>query len=341
VDTPPPSRKRSLALGVLVGLGAAVAVALWLGRAPPAPAVATPCTPNPVDPERLKEHVRALSVTFHPRDHRHPENLERAADYLAHTLSRAGGRVRSELYTAGGELYRNVIATFGPDSGERLIIGAHYDAAEGAPGADDNASGVAGLLELAAWLGAHPPPMRVDLVGFTLEEPPHFRRDTMGSKVHARALRSQGVAVRAMISVESIGYFSDAPDTQRYPVAALKLRYPTEGNFIALVGRTDEEALLRTVQRAMDAANSGLPSESLAAPRGLKGVDFSDHGSFWDEGYPAIMVTDTALFRNPHYHEPTDTWDTLDYGRMARVVQGLQCAVGALVQPQPTSPPAR
>lgn len=320
-------------LGALVGLGVLFAVATCRTRSRPEP-VATRCTPSPVDPERLKAHVRTLSETFHPRDHGHPENLERAAGYLSDALSRAGGRVRSEPYTAGGVSYRNVIASFGPDSGERLVIGAHYDAAGEAPGADDNASGVAGLLELAAWLGQHPPSVRVDLVGFTLEEPPHFRRSTMGSKVHARALRAQGVAVRAMISVESIGFYSNAPGSQRYPVAALKLRYPSEGNFIAVVGRRDEQALIDTVQQALRAANNGLPSESLAAPRGLEGVDFSDHASFWDEGYPAVMVTDTALFRNTHYHTPEDTWDTLDYGRMAQVVQGLQCAVTALVTPQ-------
>jgi len=325
-------------LGAVVGLGVLGAVAALRERPSPEP-VAMACTPGQVDPERLKEHVRTLSETFQPRDHQHPDNLERTAVYVAGALTRAGGRVSSEPYSTGGASYRNVIATFGPDEGERLVIGAHYDAAEGAPGADDNASGVAGLLELAALLGGNPPPMRVDLVGFTLEEPPHFRRSTMGSKVHARGLREQGVKVRAMISIESIGYFSDAPDSQRYPVASLRLRYPTQGHFIAVVGRGDESELVDSVHRALGAA-SGLPSESLAAPRALEGVDFSDHASYWDEGYPAVMVTDTALFRNPHYHTPQDTWDTLDYERMARVVQGLQCTVEALVTPAPTSQPA-
>jgi Zn-dependent M28 family amino/carboxypeptidase len=327
-------------LGAVVGLGVLGVAAALRGRAPSEPGAATACTPGQVDPERLKAHVRTLSERFHPRDHRHPDNLERTAGYIAEALSRAGGRVSSEPYTAGGASYRNVIATFGPDSEERLVIGAHYDAAQGAPGADDNASGVAGLLELAAWLGEHPPPMRVDLVGYTLEEPPHFRRSTMGSKVHARGLRERGVKVRAMLSIESIGYFSDAPDSQRYPIASLRLRYPTEGHFIGVVGRTDERALVDQVHRAMSAA-SGLPAESLAAPRGLQGVDFSDHGSYWDEGYPAVMVTDTALFRNPHYHTPQDTWDTLDYARMAQVVRGVQCAVEALAAPPPGTPAAR
>ncbi|ATB33750.1 M28 family peptidase [Melittangium boletus] len=314
----------------LVGLGGLAVVGYGVGRVSPSPeSPARPCTPGRVEPERLRAHVRTLSETFVPRDHRHPENLERTADYLVEALTRAGGRVRSEPYTAGGKHYRNVIATFGPESEERLVIGAHYDAAEGAPGADDNASGVAGLLELAARLGARPPPMRVELVGFTLEEPPHFREATQGSKVYARSLREQGVKVRAMISLESLGYYSDAPDSQSYPVAALKWRYPSQGHFIAVVGRTEDQALIATVHGALR-AERGLASESLAAPRGLEGVDFSDHASFWDEGYPAVMVTDTALFRNPGYHTSEDTWDRLDYERMARVVQGVQCAVEAL-----------
>ena len=318
-------------LGAVVGLGVLGAVAALRGRSPPEP-VARACTPGQVDPERLKAHVRTLSETFHPRDHQHPDNLERTAGYVAGALTRAGGRVSSEPYSTGGASYRNVIARFGPDSEERLVIGAHYDAAEGAPGADDNASGVAGLLELAALLKERPPRMRVDLVGFTLEEPPHFRRDTQGSKVHARALRTQGVKVRAMMSIETIGYYSNEADSQHYPVAALKLRYPSTGNFIAVVGRTDQGALVASVHQAMSAA-SDLPVESLAAPRSLKGVDFSDHASFWDEDYPAVMVTNTALFRNPNYHTPGDTWDTLDYAHMAQVVQGVQCAVETLASP--------
>ncbi len=330
------SRRRGLLLGALAGLGALLAAAVaWLGRTP-SPEPATSCRARQVDPKRLEAHVRTLSETFHPRDHLHPENLERTASFLTEALERAGGRIHSEPYSTDGASYRNVIASFGPDSEERLIIGAHYDAAHGAPGADDNASGVAALLELAEVLGQRPPSMRVDLVGFTLEEPPHFRMPTQGSQVHAHALRAEGVKVRAMISVESIGYFSDAPDSQEYPLAALKLRYPSTGNFIGVVGRMEEGELVRTVHQALRAA-SPLPVESLTAPRGLEGVDFSDHASFWNEGYPAVMVTDTALFRNPNYHTPGDTWDTLDYARMAQVVEGLQCVLDALTTPPLTS----
>jgi Zn-dependent M28 family amino/carboxypeptidase len=315
----------TLAAGVLTAAGA-----LWWWLRPlPAPPV---CDPGAVDAERLKTHVRALSETFHPRDYAHPENLERVAAYIAEHLARAGGRVEFQPYRVGETSYRNVIARFGPESGERIIVGAHYDTAGPLPGADDNASGVAGLLELASLLGQRPPPMRVDLVGFTLEEPPYFRSEHQGSRVHAQALREAGVAVRAMLSLEMMGCFTDAPGSQRYPVAQLRWRYPTTGNFIAVVGALGDGGLARQVTAAMRGAGP-LPVEFLNAPASVPGVDLSDHASYWAEGYRAVMITDTAFFRNPHYHEATDTWDRLDYERMAQVVQGVHCAVRALAVP--------
>jgi Zn-dependent M28 family amino/carboxypeptidase len=290
--------------------------------------------PGEVDAERLKAHVRALSETFSPRDHTRPDNLERAAAYIQDALARAGGRVESQPYRVEGRAYRNVIARFGPEEGERIIVGAHYDAESTTPGADDNASGVAGLLELAALLGRHPPAMRVDLVGFTLEEMPHFRTQWQGSAVYAQALRAAGVRVRAMFSLEMLGTFTEAPGSQRYPAPGLGLRYGTKGNYIAVVGRVGEGELVRTITEAMRAATP-LPVQSLNAPRSLEGIDFSDHASFWDLDYPAVMVTDTAFFRNPRYHTAEDTWDTLDYARMAQVVQGVHCAVHALAPPKP------
>jgi Zn-dependent M28 family amino/carboxypeptidase len=285
-----------------------------------------------VEPERLKAHVRALSETFHPRDYTHPENLDRAAGYLADHLKRAGGQVELQPFRVDGKEYRNVIAHFGPETPERIVIGAHYDTAGPLPGADDNGSGVAGLLELATLLGQKPPPMRVELVGFTLEEPPFFRTEHMGSRVHAKALRAAGVKVRAMLSLETMGFFTDAPDSQRYPVDKLRWRYPSTGNFIAVVGQTGDGGLVREVATAMRAVRS-LPVEFLSAPASIQGIDFSDHASYQAEGYRAAMITDTAFFRNPRYHEPTDTWDTLDYGRMAQVVQGVHCALQALSRP--------
>ncbi|HZG51707.1 MAG TPA: M28 family peptidase, partial [Pyrinomonadaceae bacterium] len=197
------------------------------------------------------------------------------------------------------------------------------------PGADDNASGVAGLIELAYLLGGTPPAVRVELVAFALEEPPYFRSPFMGSAVHAASLRAQGFAVRAMLSLEMIGYFSDQPDSQHYPVSFLKAFYPSQANFIAVVGKMDQGRTVRRIKKAMAEA-SPLPVYSINAPRSIPGVDFSDHLNYWNEGYDALMITDTAFYRNPHYHTSADTPDTLDYRRMASVVQGVYAAVLSL-----------
>jgi Zn-dependent M28 family amino/carboxypeptidase len=322
--------------GLWMGLGATVLAAGaslawgWTQRREPLPVRPPQLGQESVVPaEPMRATVRMLSETFHPRDAAHPENLERAADYIADHLARAGGRVESQPVRAGGREYRNIIARFGPEDGERLIVGAHYDSASGTPGADDNASGVAGLLELAVLLGREAPPLRVDLVAYTLEEPPWFSTSHMGSAVHARALREAGVKVRAMLALEMLGAFSDAPDSQDYPLPVLRLRYPDTGNFIGVVGAPGDEGLTDTVAEAMR-AGSPLPVQSLVAPAGVPGVGLSDHASFWAQGYRAVMVTDTAFFRNPRYHTSNDTWDTLDYARMAQAVQGVYSAIRTL-----------
>lgn len=282
-----------------------------------------------VPPARLEAHVRALSEDFVPRDHAHPENLDRAAAYVGAELERAGGSVTEQAYRVNGRTYRNVVARFGPDSRERVVVGAHYDAAGSFPAADDNASGVAGVIELAHLLAQAPPRSRVELAAYPLEEPPFFGTRHMGSAVHAASLRREGARVRAMLALEMIGYFSDAPGSQRYPLGILRAFYPSEGNFIAVVGKLGQGSLLRRVKRAMRRATP-LPVHSLGAPRWVPGVDFSDHASFWDAGYDAVMVTDSAFYRNPHYHTARDTPETLDYRRTALVVQGVHAAVLAL-----------
>jgi Zn-dependent M28 family amino/carboxypeptidase len=284
----------------------------------------------PVDVARLEAHVRMLSETLAPRDEGHPENLDRAAAYLRKEFERANAVAVSEQpFGVRGETYRNVIASFGPRTKELIVVGAHYDTAGALPGADDNASGVAGLIELAYLFGRTPPAARVELVAFALEEPPYFRSPSMGSAVHAASLRAQGFAVRAMMSLEMIGYFNDQPDSQQYPVSALKAFYPSQGNFIVVVGKMDQGRIVRRVKKAMSEA-SPLPVYSINAPRSIPGVDFSDHLNYWNEGYDALMITDTAFYRNPHYHTSADTPDTLDYPRMAMVVQGVYAAVLSL-----------
>lgn len=282
--------------------------------------------PPPVSPERLEAHVLALSERFGPRDFSHPENLDRAAVYVREDLARAGGAVSVQTYEVNGTPYRNVVASFGPDTRERVVVGAHYDAAGPLPAADDNASGVAGLIELAHLLGAARLPLRVELVAYSLEEPPFFRTPHMGSAVHAASLRRQGVPVRAMLSLEMIGYFTDAPGSQKFPVGFLRWFYPSEGNFIAVAGKVGGGSLVRRVKRAMR-RGSPLPVHALAAPRWVPGIDFSDHASYWDAGYPAVMITDSAFYRNPFYHTARDTPETLDYARMALVVRGVYAAV--------------
>lgn len=289
------------------------------------------------DPQRLARDVRMLADVFSPRDLPHGENLERAADYMSDALRSAGARVSEQGYVAAGQPVRNVLGMFGPDTPERIVVGAHYDAFAGLPGADDNASGAAGLLELARLLSERPPAVAVELVAYTLEEPPHFGTRWMGSAVHAGSLRAKKVRVRAMLCLEMIGCFSDEPGSQKFPVPGFGLLYPTRGDFIAVAGRLRDTRLVRTVKAAM-AGVERLRVRSINAPPRLGpidlGLDLSDHSSYWAAGMPAVMVTDTAFFRNSRYHMPDDTPETLDYGRMALVVSGVHQAVLALAGPR-------
>jgi Zn-dependent M28 family amino/carboxypeptidase len=284
-----------------------------------------------VDVARLEREVRLISTTFSPRDHLHPENLDRIAAYVRDEFAAAGGRVSEQPFSVNGRTYRNVIASFGPDPGERVVVGAHYDAFGPAPGADDNASGVAGLLELGRLLGRTNLATRVDLVAYTLEEPPYFATSSMGSAHHAKALAKDGVTLRGMISLEMIGFFSDAEDSQAYPSRLIGLFYPSKGNFIGVVGNFRSVFLLRKIKTAMSQATT-LPVQSLAAPGFVLGVDWSDHLNYWNAGYAAVMVTDTAFFRNRNYHTMADTADTLDYKRMGEVVRGVYGAVVELAK---------
>lgn len=308
-----------------------VLIALWFWVTQPLFSRTKLISAGSVEPARLEAHVRALSTQLHPRDESHPENLDRAAAYIRAEFQRARGVVSEQPYEVNGKTYRNVIAWFGPESTQRIVVGAHYDTAGPFPGADDNASGVAGLIELAQLFSRQQLPMRVELVAFTLEEPPYFRTPKMGSAIHAAALLSQGIAVEAMFSLEMIGYFSDAPESQKFPGSFLGAFYPSQGNFIAVVGRFGDGLLVRRVKAAMDGA-SPLRVYSINAPRLVPGVDFSDQLNYWNAGYNAVMITDTAFYRNPNYHTAQDTAEKLDYKRMALVVEGVYAAILALAQ---------
>lgn len=280
-----------------------------------------------VSPDRLEAHVRMLSETLHPRSVEELSNLEAAANYVSAEFKAVGATVADQWFADRGEKYRNVIARFGPAEGPLLVIGAHYDSFEATPGADDNASGIAGLIELAGLLARHPPRQPVELVAFTTEEPPHFRYPSMGSAHHAASLRAAGREVSLMLALEMIGWFSDEPGSQTYPLPGMTLLYPDKGDFIAIIGRFGDWSATRKVKAAMRGAGE-LPVHSMNSLALIPGVDFSDHLNYWAEGYPALMITDTAFYRNPYYHAAEDTYDKLDYARMAKVVE----AVFAVVQ---------
>lgn len=281
------------------------------------------------DPAALERDVRHLVEAFAPRDARHPDNLARTAEFLRAALAERLGTAELQPFEVAGAVHHNVSARLGPAEAERIVVGTHYDAAEPGIGADDNASGVAGLLELARLLSGAELGCAVELVAFALEEPPHFGTSTMGSAVHAAALRRSGVRLRAMLCLEMIGCFRDEPGSQSYPAPLLRWLYPSRGDFVAVVGTLGQAGLVRRVKRAMAGATP-LPVRSLNAPSFLPGVDFSDHASYWAQGFAAVMVTDTAFYRNPRYHTAADTPDTLDYARMARVVDGVHAAIRAL-----------
>jgi hypothetical protein len=280
--------------------------------------------------ERLHLHVATLSETIGQRHAGRPRAMDAAARYIEDAFARTGCRVECQRFTAGGVEVRNVEAELvGRTAPERIVVvGAHYDAMAGSPGADDNASGTAALLELAAALARTPPACTVRFVAFANEEPPFYKTPEMGSRVYAARSRSLGERIEGMVCLECVGCYTDEPGSQRRPLL-LRLVYPNRGDFVAFIGDLRSRALLRrTVGEFRRAAS--LPSQGLATPAIIPGIDWSDHGSFWKEGYRAVMVTDTAFYRYRYYHSSHDTVEKLDYPRMALLVEGLAEAVASL-----------
>ena len=283
------------------------------------------------DPERLEADVAELTGLPGFRCFERPEDLSRAAEWSKRELMASGLPVEEQSFGVGDLEFRNLIAHYGLDEGPVLVIGAHYDVCGEQPGADDNASAVAGLLELARLLGKHKPEVanRIELALWPLEEPPNFRTPAMGSAVHANSLALRGVKVSGMISLEMIGFFSDEPGSQAFPAPGMSLLYSSRGDSIVVVGNSSSWWFTRRVKARM-AGSTQLPVRSINAPAFVPGVDFSDHLNFWRHGWDAVMVTDTAFYRNPNYHQITDTPDTLDYKRMAQVVTGVYTAITTL-----------
>lgn len=250
---------------------------------------------------QLREYVEELSKNFQPREWQHPENLDRCADYISTHFKKAGAAVEMQNYTAYDREYRNVIGRFGVGKPKKIIVGAHYDACGDTPGADDNASGVAGLLELARLIGEDQPDVEVELVAYTLEEPPFFGGPQMGSAIHAASVASQKDRIIGVIVLEMIGYFSDEPGSQNYPIPLLKGYYPSRGNFITVVSSWNQSEWISDLKAGMN-GTTDLPVYSFRGPASLPGVDYSDHRNYWPHDIPAAMVTNTAFYRNKNYH---------------------------------------
>jgi len=279
-------------------------------------------------PSYLRLAVTKLSREIGIRSYQDHDKLEKTVKYISAELSSAGYQVDFQSFKFGGHAYQNVIAelkgTTAPD--QVLVIGAHYDTVRTTPGADDNASGVAGLLALARLLANKPLEKTVRFVAFPLEEPPAYRTKNMGSYHYAASLKKARVKVEGMICLEMIGFFSDRPGSQHYPIPFMNLKFPKVGNYIAMVGNRKSKKFTMQIAGSFR-KSSPLTLVTLNAPAIVVGIDFSDQWSFGKFGYPAFMVTDTAFYRNPNYHSPSDLPDTLDYSRMANVVEGLKAAV--------------
>ncbi len=298
----------------------------WLVRNPGDIESHVPFEPVKVSREKLRDHVEYLAGITPPRNYENIQSLDKAADYISAQCKSLGYTVLNQEFTDQGREYRNVHAFVGPEQAPRIVVGAHYDVCGNQMGADDNASGVAGLIELSRYLKQNEGRLksRFELVAYALEEPPYFDEHLMGSAVHARSLLQEKADVRMMISLEMLGYFSDEKNSQTYPLPLMTLWYPTVGNYIIVVGdmSISGRKLTRQFRSGMKRGGS-VPVYSINAPKMVPGVDFSDHRNYWAAGFPALMVTDTAFFRNQNYHETTDTPGTLDYERMAVVVEEI------------------
>jgi len=283
--------------------------------------------------DRLQEDLQDLAGEIGERNvTRRPRQLAQAADFIYESLQEAGYDPGRDRFECRGQKCDNLWCQIGGTEQPRevVIIGAHYDTVPGCPGANDNGTGVVALLALARRAAEWKPDRTLRFVAFANEEAPHFQTREMGSWIHARGCKRRREDVKAMLSLETIGYFSDREGSQQYP-SVLQRYYPSRGNFIAFVGNMRSQSLVKEMVGSFR-ASAKFPSEGGSMPSWLPGIGWSDHWSFWQFGYPGVMVTDTAPFRYPHYHKPTDTPDRVDYARMALVVEGLEAVIKELAE---------
>lgn len=284
----------------------------------------------------LRVDVESLAGTIGERNVLlKPAELEAAAEFIENSLQAGGFQPQSQWYKIRDTKCRNIEAeirgTSRPE--EVVIVGAHYDSVVESPGADDNASGVAAMLALARGFAASLPSRTLRFVAFTNEEPPYFGTDEMGSVIYAKQCRGRGDRVVAMLSIESVGFYTTSPASQRYP-AGLGVMYPSRGDFVAFVGNIFSRSLVHEAIRTFRSTGA-IPSLGAALPNAIPGAGWSDHWSFWQQGFPGIHVTDTAVYRNPHYHTPQDPPDRLDYDRLARFTSAMREVIGQITMTRP------
>lgn len=317
---------------ITVALFAALALLWWFGIRMPGKNISKAAPLSSVELELRSElvaDVQTLAGEIGERNMHRYSKLNAAADFIESSFGRAGLTARRDTYEFQGRPCHNIEMEVRGAQPRILLIGAHYDSVFGSPGANDNGSGVAAMLALARRFAKRSTTHTLRFVAFVNEEPPYFQTEQMGSFVYASRCKARGDQIPAMISLETIGYFSDAPRSQTYPAAAIGPFYPSVGNFIGFVGNVRSRSLLRRAL-ALFRKDAKLPSEGAALPSFIPGVAWSDQWSFWQHGYRGIMLTDTAPFRYPHYHAVTDTPDKLDYDRFALVVSGVEKMIEAL-----------
>lgn len=274
------------------------------------------------DTSLIRSHLVQLTKNDASRHYKNLKQLNKTAGYIRNEFMKYADSVSYQEYEVKGTVYRNVIASFGTNNQQRIIVGAHYDVCGDQEGADDNASGVVGLLELARLLNGQALNYRIDLVAYTLEEPPFFRTEYMGSYIHAQSLHENKVDVYGMVCLEMIGYFSDEKKSQDYPLGILSLFYGNKGDYITLVKKNGAGKFAKQFSSEYKATKA-IKTKKFTGPETLSGIDYSDHLNYWKFGYSALMITNTAFYRNKNYHQPTDTMETLDIYRMSKVIDGV------------------
>ncbi|MBT3423624.1 MAG: M28 family peptidase [Bacteroidetes bacterium] len=274
---------------------------------------------NLSDVQRIEKDLTTITKTKESRDYLHVETLDFVAQYIYNEFAKNCDTVFFQSYQVEGKTYKNVIGRINTDNPKKIVCGAHYDVCGEQEGADDNGSGIVGILELSRIIPKASISYQLEFVAYTLEEPPFFNTQFMGSYVHAKSLYDQKELIEGMICLEMIGYFDDAKNSQDYPLNFLKFIYGNKGDFITIVQKFGNGKFGRKFKRKMKSQHL-LKTKSFKAPASMAGIDLSDHYNYWDFGYSALMITNTAFNRNKNYHRATDKMETLDLNRMKLVI---------------------